>query len=71
MSRFLAIIGDLAGGAPLGLALVSGSALMQRHAAGCPHGLWLVRHFEQNNHRVDPAALAVMDDFGNLTEVTQ
>ncbi len=69
MSRFLAITSDLAAGAQVGLAIISGSALMQRHAPACMPGFWAVRHFEQNTHRVDPAARAVMDDFGNLTEV--
>lgn len=70
MSRLLVVTPELAG-APVGLALISGAALMQRHASACLPGFWALRHFEQNTHRVDPTAHAVMDDFGNLTEVTQ
>ncbi len=69
MSRFLAIDRDVEACADLGLALISGSALMQRHAGVCRPGFWAIRHFERNNHRVDAPAHAVIDDFGTLTEV--
>lgn len=70
MSRFLAITHDITSG-PLGLTLVSGSALIQRHADACAPGLWAIRHFELSNHRTTPTANAVVDDFGTLQEVTQ
>lgn len=71
MSRFLAITSDLAPGGQIGLALVSGSALIQRHGPACSPGFWTIRHFERSNHRTAPAARAVIDDFGNLQEVSK
>lgn len=71
MSRFLAVTSDLAPSGELGLALISGSALMQRHAAACRPGFWALRHFEPSNHRTAPTAHAVVDDFGTLHVVAQ
>lgn len=68
MNRFSLLTSEAAG-VPVGLTLISGSALVQRHAASCAPGLWSVRHFELSNHRTEPTANAVVDDFGNLREV--
>lgn len=71
MSRLLVISPELAAGAQLGLALISSTALMQRHGPACRPGFWTIRHFERTNHRTAPAARAVVDDFGTLREVAQ
>jgi len=71
VSRLLVVSPELAGGAPVGLALISGAALMQRHADATLPGFWSVRRFEPNTHRKTPTAHATVDDFGNLIEVTQ
>ena len=70
MSRFIVVTGELAGG-KVGLTLVCGTVLAQRHAEVCRPGLWAIRHFEVTNHRTTPTAQAVMDDFGTLREVTR
>ncbi len=71
MSRFLVVTPELAGTAPVGLALISGAALMQRHAEASVPGFWSVRRFEPNNHRKTPTAHATVDDFGTLIEIPQ
>lgn len=71
MSRVLIVGNDVSDAGQVGLALISGSALMQRHGPACAPGLWTIRHFEHSNHRTAAAARAVIDDFGTLREVAQ
>ncbi len=71
MSRLLIVTPELAGVSQVGLALISGAALMQRHADAALPGFWSVRRFEPNNHRKTPTAQATVDDFGTLIEIPQ
>lgn len=68
--RFVVLEGELAGG-KVGLALICGAALVQRHAEACVPGFWSIRHYELANHRTAPTGQAVIDDFGTLCEVVQ
>lgn len=70
MSRF-SVIASEPGWLPLGLTIICPAAVIQRHSHACRPGLWAIRHFEVNTHRVADAAHAVVDDFGTLCEVAQ
>lgn len=70
MSRF-SIVASEPGWLPLGLTIICPESVIQRHSHACAPGLWAVRYFEVNTHRVDSATHAVIDDFGDLCEVSQ